>query len=103
MKLCVPNVVKNTNVKLFNLVSRINETLHIEWHEPYIGYITIKYLDYVNFHSVNPLYFIIDKVDGYIEESNENKYSFSASTDKNKEVLIKYTKRWNKTKSLIER
>ena len=32
-KLCLPNVVKNTNVKVFNLVSRTNETRHIEWHE----------------------------------------------------------------------
>ena len=34
----------------------------------------MKDLDYVNIHSVNPLYFIIDKVDGYIEESHGNKY-----------------------------
>ena len=32
-KLCVPDVVKNINVKIFNLVSRTNETRHIEWHE----------------------------------------------------------------------
>ena len=32
-KLCLPNVVKNTNVKVFNLVSRTNEKRHIEWHE----------------------------------------------------------------------
>ena len=32
-KLCVPNVVKNLNVKVFNLLSRTNETRHIEWHE----------------------------------------------------------------------
>ena len=32
-KLCVTNVVKNINVKVFNLVSRTNETRHIEWHE----------------------------------------------------------------------
>ena len=30
-KLCVPNVVKNLNVKVFNLLSRTNETRHIEW------------------------------------------------------------------------
>ena len=33
----------------------------------YIGYITMKDLDYTNIHSVNPLYLIFDKVDGYIE------------------------------------
>ena len=32
-KLCVPDVIKNINVKVFNLVSRTNETKHIEWHE----------------------------------------------------------------------
>ena len=32
-KLCVPGVVKNLNVKVFNLMSRTNETRHIEWHE----------------------------------------------------------------------
>ena len=32
-KLCVPEVVKNLNVKVFNLMSRTNETRHIKWHE----------------------------------------------------------------------
>ena len=32
-KLCAPDVVKNINTKVFNLVSRTNETGHIEWHE----------------------------------------------------------------------
>ena len=32
-KLCVPDVVKSLNVKVFNLMSRTNETRHIEWHE----------------------------------------------------------------------
>ena len=32
-KLCVPDVVKNLNVKVFNPMSRTNETRHIKWHE----------------------------------------------------------------------
>ena len=32
-RICVPNVVKNLNVKVFNLISRINETRSIKWHE----------------------------------------------------------------------
>ena len=32
-KICVPDVVKNLNVKVFNLMSRTNETRHIQWHE----------------------------------------------------------------------
>ena len=29
----VPDVVKNLNVKVFNLMSKTNETRFIEWHE----------------------------------------------------------------------
>ena len=32
-KLCLPDVVKHLNIKVFNLLSRTNETTHIEWHE----------------------------------------------------------------------
>ena len=32
-KLCVPDVVKNLNIKVFNLMSRTNETTHIKLHE----------------------------------------------------------------------
>ena len=31
--LCVPDVIKNLNVKVFNLMSRTNETKHIKWHK----------------------------------------------------------------------
>ena len=33
-KLCVPDVVKYMNIKVFNLISRISETRHVSWHEP---------------------------------------------------------------------
>ena len=32
-KICVPDVVKHLNVKVFNLMSRTNEARDIEWHE----------------------------------------------------------------------
>ena len=32
-KLCVPNIVKDMNIKVFNLLARINETRKIVWHE----------------------------------------------------------------------
>ena len=32
-KICVPDIVKKLNVKVFNLTSRTNETRFIEWHE----------------------------------------------------------------------
>ena len=59
----------------------------------------MKDLDYVYTHSVNSLYFTVGEVDGYIEE----KILIFASTDKNKEVLTKYTELWDKIKDLIEK
>ena len=32
-QICVPDVVKDLNVKVLNLMSRTNETRHIKWHE----------------------------------------------------------------------
>ena len=34
-KLCVPDVVKNMNIEVFNLMLRTNETRYIKWHETY--------------------------------------------------------------------
>ena len=31
--MCVPDDIKNINVRLFHLMSRTNETRHIKWHE----------------------------------------------------------------------
>ena len=33
--LCVPDTIKNINVKVFNLMSRTNEARHIEQHKTY--------------------------------------------------------------------
>ena len=32
-KLCIPDVVKNINVKIFNLMSKTNESRHMKWRE----------------------------------------------------------------------
>ena len=32
-EICVPNIIKSTNAKVFNLISRINKTGQIIWHE----------------------------------------------------------------------
>ena len=32
-KICIPDTIKNINVKAFNLMSRTNETRHIKWHK----------------------------------------------------------------------
>ena len=34
-KLCVPNQVKDMNIKVFNLISRVNETRFLTWQESY--------------------------------------------------------------------
>ena len=62
----------------------------------------MKGSDYMKINNVSPSYLIIDKVDGFIEEKNGNKYLNLVSTDKNKEVLIKYTELWDEIKNLIE-
>ena len=69
-----------------------------------MGYVTIKNIgDYESIYSVNPLYLIIGEVNRYIEENNGNKYLVFASTNKNKEVLEKYTELWHGIKNLIEK
>ena len=62
----------------------------------------MKNSDYVRINSVNPLYLIINEVNGCIEEKNRNKYLTFASTDKSKSVLKKYAVLLNKIKSLIK-
>ena len=61
----------------------------------------MKGYDYVKINSLNSLYLIIDKVDGYIKEKNGKKYLILDSTDKSKEVLIKYPELWDGIKNLI--
>ena len=84
------------NIKIFdsNLL-KIGKKLYKNIDTYYIGYITMKDLDYVYIHSVNSFYLIFDKVDGYIEKSNGNKYLVFASADENKEILTKCTELWN--------
>ena len=70
----------------------------------YIAYITIKNVgDHESIHGVNLLHLITGEVDGYTEENNGNKYLIFASTNKNKEVLLKYTGLCGEIKYLIEK
>ena len=92
------------NIKIFDQsLIKIDKKSYKNIGIYHIGYITIKSVsDYENINSANPLYLIIDDVDGYIEENNGNKYLNFASPDKNKKVLEKYTKFWNKIKYHIQ-
>ena len=92
------------NIKSFdpNLL-RIDKKSYKNIDIYHIGYITMKDSDYVKINSVNPLYLIIGEVDEYFEEINGNKYLTLVSTNKNKEVLTKYTEPWDGIKNSIER
>ena len=73
----------------------------------HIEYITMKSLHNENTDSANYLYLIFNNLDGYTEcnstkKSNEDKYLIFASTEKNKEVLKKYTELWDEIKNKIE-
>ena len=33
VRMCVPNVIKNVNIKVYNFLMRLNETRNVLWHE----------------------------------------------------------------------
>ena len=72
--------VKNFDSDLLKIDKNSYKNIDI-W---YIGYIKMTTLGYVIIYSVNPLYFINDKVDGYLKENNGNKYLIFASIGKTK-------------------
>ena len=57
------------NVKEINVKNRIqyflDDMITIIYHT---GYVTVKDLSYATINSVNPLYLIINKINGYLEE-----------------------------------
>ena len=53
----------------------------------YISYVTKK--PEYNINSVNPLYLLIDELDGFIEEKEGGKYLNISLTYNNSDVLIK--------------
>ena len=52
----------------------------------YIGYMTFKDLRYVKINIVNLLYLIINKINGYFEEINGNKYLALVPINESKEI-----------------
>ena len=70
------------------------------------GYVTVKDLSYVIISSVNPLYLIINKIYGYIEESNGNEHLSLVLTDssfyrRKQRHAKKYEELWNNIRDLI--
>ena len=62
---------------------------------------TVKDTKYVKINSVNPLYLIFNKVNGYFEKINGNKYLALVPTNKSKERIKKYEELWSKIRDLI--
>ena len=52
---------------------------------------------------MNPLYLLVDEIDGFIEETEGSKYLSIASTGRNSEVLKKYEEVWSGIKNFIEK
>ena len=67
----------------------------------FIGYITKK--DEYKINSVNPLYILVHRINGFIEEKKGSKYLNIASTDSNSEVIKKYEEVWSGIKDCIEK
>ena len=79
--------LKNSDARLLKIDKKQYKNINVY----YLGYITIKKIDYYeNIYSVNLLYLRIGHASGYIEEKNGNKYLSFDSVDENKEVLKKY-------------
>ena len=62
----------------------------------YTGYVTIKDLKYLKIISVNPLYLIFNKVNGYSEEIHKHKYLTLVPTNERKDKIKKYVELWSR-------
>ena len=97
------NKVKNINIKSHILLLwwfyqykkcylndiKIAGKTHKDILISYIGYEAIKDSKYVKIYSVNHLYLIFKKVNGYFEEVNKSKYLTLVSTNESKGKIKK--------------
>ena len=60
-----------------------------------------KDLKYIKIDSVNPLHLIFNKVNGYFEETDGNKYLMLVPTNESKEKIKKYEELLIKIRDLI--
>ena len=67
----------------------------------YIGYVTIKDSKNIKINSVNPLYVIIDKVNGYFEEINGKKYLTLVYAKESQEKIKRHEELWSKIRYLV--
>ena len=69
---------------------KIDKTSHKNILIYRIGYVTVKDFSYTTINSANHSYLIINEMNGYIDESNGNKYMTLVSTHKSKDTLKKH-------------
>ena len=83
--------IKNFDPKLLKLEKKSLEDISFY----YIGYVIKK--EECKINSVNPLYLVIHRVNGFLEEKNKNKYLNITSTGSDNEVLkkIRGSLEWN--------
>ena len=67
----------------------------------YIAYVTIKDSKYVKINSVNPLYLMFNKMNGYFEEINGNNYLTLFATNDSKDRIKNYEELCIKITDLI--
>ena len=91
--------IKNTYYSFDNIISikhfdpnniKIDEKSYKNILICYIAYVTIKDSKYVKINSVNSLYLIFNKMNGYFKEINGNKYLTLVPTNESKEKIPKY-------------
>ena len=87
--------IKDFDPKLLKLEKKSFKNIGVY----YIGYITKK--DEYKINSVNPLYLLVHRIDGFIEEKEESKYLNIASTDSNSKLFKKYEEVWSEIKDCI--
>ena len=87
--------LRNFNPNLLKLDKKSSMDINIY----YIGYVTKK--PEYNINSVNPLYFLISELDGFIKEKEGSKYLNIALTESNYDVLIKNAEAWNGIKNQL--
>ena len=62
---------------------------------------TIKDSKYVKINSVNLLYLILNKVNGYFEKINGSKYLTLVPTNESQEKIKKNEELWSKIRDLV--
>ena len=90
------------NIKIFDSsYIKIDEKSYKNILIYYTGYLMIKDLKYMKIYSVNPLYLIFNKVNGYFKEIDGNKHLALVPTNESKEKRKKYDELWSKIRDLI--